>query len=92
MHVDADDGTYLITWEAANDNVASHRFYFATDEAALDAGEGIDHGCRRYDTAFAAAVDVTPKRGENRLKISFQVENLLISVKMLTFVTLKMTI
>ena len=37
MHVDADDGTYLITWEAANDNVASHRFYFATDEAALDA-------------------------------------------------------
>lgn len=37
MHVDADDGTYLITWEPASDAVVRHRFYFATDEAALEA-------------------------------------------------------
>ena len=35
MHVDADGGTYHITWEAAGDNVVRHRFYFGTDSVAV---------------------------------------------------------
>ena len=36
MHVDADDGSYLITWEAASADVTRHRLYLSTDEATLD--------------------------------------------------------
>ena len=35
MHVDADGGTYRITWEAANEDVVRHRFYFGTDSVAV---------------------------------------------------------
>ena len=35
MHVDADDGNYQITWEAADENVVRHLLYFGTDSMAV---------------------------------------------------------
>ena len=35
MHVDADDGSYTITWAAASEHVTLHRFYFGTDSVAV---------------------------------------------------------
>ena len=35
MHVDADDGSYRITWSAANADVVRHHFYLGTDSAQV---------------------------------------------------------
>ncbi len=69
MHVDADDGTYLITWEPASDAVVRHRFYFATDEASLEAAttptyEGTETswlatGLKNLDTYYWRVDEVT---------------------------------
>ena len=70
MHVDADDGTYRITWAPANEQVLSHRFYFGTDSAAVaDAAvptyEGTDtfyvaSQLRNLDTYYWRVDEVTP--------------------------------
>ena len=53
MHVDADEGSYLITWSAANDKVVKHLFYFGTDSTAVaDAASPIYEGT---DTTYQAS-------------------------------------
>ncbi|MBO5603144.1 MAG: T9SS C-terminal target domain-containing protein, partial [Prevotella sp.] len=47
MHIDADEGTYQISWSAANNQVVKHHFYFGTDsvtvaEATTATYEGTD--------------------------------------------------
>ena len=78
MHVDADEGTYCITWTAANANVTVHRFYFGTDsatvaEATTPTYEGTDTfyvatGLRNLDTYYwrvdETSSDGTVTRGE----------------------------
>ena len=73
MHVDADDGTYRITWAPASDHVVKHRFFFGTDSATVaDAVtptyEGTDTafvatGLRNLDTYYWHVDEVTTSQG-----------------------------
>lgn len=70
MHVDADDGSYTITWAAASERVTRHRFFFGTDsaavaEAAAPTYEGTDtfyvaEGLRNLNTYYWRVDEVTP--------------------------------
>ena len=70
MHVDADDGTYCITWAAAGENVVRHLFYLGTDSAAVadmaaPTYNGTDTcyvatGLRNLDTYYWRVDEVTP--------------------------------
>ena len=35
MHIDADDGSYLLQWSAANSDVTRHMLYFGTDSVSV---------------------------------------------------------
>ena len=38
MHVDADSGSFLLQWSAANSDVTSHKLYFGTDSVSVAEG------------------------------------------------------
>ena len=78
MHVNADEGSYVITWSAANEQVVRHLFYFGTDsvavaEATTPTYEGTDtvytaENLRNLNTYYwrvdEVAADGTVTRGE----------------------------
>ena len=53
MHVNADEGCYLITWSAANDKVVKHMFYFGSD--STEVANATNPTYEGTDTTYMAA-------------------------------------
>ena len=58
-HIDADNGSFVLSWSPAGSSVAKHHLYFGTDQAAVTAAttasEGIYQGTKDYaDTTWTA--------------------------------------
>ena len=52
MHVNADSGSYRITWAAASEQVTKHRFFFGTDSATV--ADAVTPTYEGTDTAYVA--------------------------------------
>lgn len=54
MHVDADDGTCVLSWSPANDKVAQHLIYIGTDSAEVAAMTTPNYTNQKADTTLTA--------------------------------------
>ena len=52
MHIDADEGTYQISWSAANSLVVRHHMYFGTD--SIEVAEAVTAAYEGNDTTWLA--------------------------------------